>query len=113
MTEQTKYEGCRGPFIFPDGERFWLQPPEVTEPCLEEVVKECITTILSANPDARVDREGMFYRKGTSRSGSHCKKRISGTPTVPGLLAQMQDLGYDIPEDYWIHVRERVIKEVA
>lgn len=42
VTEHTKYDGCREPLVLNDGERYYFQPPEVTENCLEEVIRECI-----------------------------------------------------------------------
>ncbi len=111
LTRFTKYEGCRGPLRLNDGQEYYLQPPEVTEPCLTEVIEECVRVIQQLVPDVRVDEEGALYRIRTD-SKKHLKDRLHGFPNIPQVLDQMRSLGYDIPQRQWYNMRQDVREDM-
>ncbi|HLC72986.1 MAG TPA: hypothetical protein VJH37_05385 [Candidatus Nanoarchaeia archaeon] len=115
LNEHTKYDGCI-PLRFGDKRAiFFLQPPEVVAPCLDEVIIECVLLELELSSGARIDQHGKFYmrerewRKGSLKEGRTPLNILS----LPNFLKHLKGLGYNIPMGYWNEKREALLHKIS
>lgn len=116
LDERTKYEGCV-PLRFGDKKQsFFLQPPEVVELCLDEVIKECVLLELELSTESRIDDHGRFYkvREGADKNGMPKDVRYPAKVlSIPEFLDHLRGKGYAIPNEYWSENKESLMKEIA
>jgi len=111
LEEHEKYHDCRGPLILGNGKRYYLQPPEVTENCLDQLIGEICFVFRGIDPRFRLDSQGAFYVLNKKR-GCSTKNRSTSTPTIMGIFEEMISLGYEIPRDYWTMHRKRLLPQL-